>query len=244
MDAIDDLRARYGRYSDRELELLLAVDGEGLSPEARQVLAEEAGRRGLVTSAALAAPLVQPPASRIDVWHYPKARIGARLLATIIDSVVGIFMPVFAGIIGVATSHGKLTVVNVLLLISSVVWAVYYNFTKDGHDNGRSIGKRWMGLMVVNIKTNKPCSIGESSLRALMLGVLNMLPFGGLIEPMVILFQKEGRRVGDMVAGTQVIEARLYDPDSSMPPGLGAEAPTIRDCADSFPVPRDRPRAR
>lgn len=213
MDAIDELRARYGRYCDRELEVLLAGEGYGLPPEARQALAEEAGRRGLATAAAVEAPLVRPPASPTDVWHYPKARIGKRLMAWIIDDVVGILMPVMAGVIGVVTSHGKLTVVNVALLIASVVWAIYYNFTKDGHDNGRSIGKRAMGLMVVNIKTNEPCSMGESSLRALMLGVLNAVPFvGGLIEPLVMLVQADGRRVGDMVAETQVIDAQLYDP--------------------------------
>src|SRR5690348_5083174 len=215
MDAIDDLRARYGRYSDRELEQLLADKADGLSPEARQALAEEAGRRGMANSV-LAVPLVQPPTSPLDVWHYPKARIGARFLASIIDTVVGIMMPIFASGIGIITAHGKLNPVNVALLISSIVWAIYYSFTADGHDNGRSIGKRAMGLMVVNIKTNKPCTMGESSLRALMLGILNAAPLvGSFIEPLVILIQRDGRRVGDMVAGTQVIDAKLYDPDAA-----------------------------
>ena len=214
MPTIDELRARYGRYSDTELQSLLTASADGLTPEARQALGEEAVRRGLPLSPAIAtAPLVRPPSSPDSVWHYPKARIGVRLLAYLIDMWIGILMPVIAAAIGFFAAHGKLSTINGLLLISSVIWAVYYNFTKDGHDNGRSYGKRAMGLMVVNIKTNQPCTVGESSLRALMLGVLNAAPFvGSLIEPLVMLVQQDGRRIGDMVAGTQVIDVKLYDP--------------------------------
>lgn len=213
MDTLDQLRARFGRYSDLDLERLLTTAGDGLPPESRQVLVEEAVRRGLTSMRVPMAPVVQSPSRPGDVWHYPKARVGARFLASIIDTVIGIMLPVLAGTIGFITAHGRLMTINGLLLLSSIVWAIYYNFTKDGHDQGRSIGKRAMGLMVVNIKTNEPCTKGESSLRALMLGILNAVPFiGTLIEPLVILVQSDGRRVGDMVAGTQVIDATCYDP--------------------------------
>jgi uncharacterized RDD family membrane protein YckC len=213
---LDELRTRYGRYSDGELQSLLAMAATSLTPEARQVLGEEAARRGL------AAPLVASSSSAVrapigigDVWHYPKASLWSRFVAYLIDIVIGIIMPVVAGIIGFASSRGRFSIVNGVLLIASVVWAIYYNFTKDGQNEGRSIGKRAMGLMVVNIKTNRPCSIGESSLRALMLGVLNAVPVvGSLIEPLIVLVQEDGRRVGDMVAGTQVIDATLYNPEA------------------------------
>jgi uncharacterized RDD family membrane protein YckC len=161
-------------------------------------------------------PVVRPPVGPGGVWHYPKARLGARFVAYLIDTWIGIFMPVIASLIGFIGSHGRFSALNGLLLVSSIVWAIYYNFTKDAHDNGRSIGKRAMGLMVVNIKTNLPCSVGESSLRALMLGLLNAVPMvGSLIEPIVVCAQQDGRRLGDMAAGTQVIDARLYDPSGT-----------------------------
>ena len=144
-------------------------------------------------------------------WTYPKARVGARLLAYIIDMVIGIMLPLVAAGIGMASSRGSLTFINILLLISSVAWAIYYTFTKDAYDEGRSIGKRAMGLMVVNITTNEPCSTGESALRALLKGLLNAVPFiGWLIEPLFIVVSDNGRRVGDLVASTQVIEASDY----------------------------------
>lgn len=211
MNTLDDLRTQYGRYSDRELRMLLAGDAASLTAEARQALAEEAMRRGMVGQME-PAPLVRPPANADDVWHYPKAPLGKRFVALLIDSFFGIAMPVIAGLIGVVTSHGRMNAINVMLLVSSVLWAIYYNFTKDGHDDGRSFGKRVMGLMVVHIKTNRPCTMGQSALRALLLMALNWVPLlGTMIEPLVAIVQPDGRRVGDMAAGTQVIEARLFD---------------------------------
>ena len=216
MNTLDDLRARYGRYSDQELRLLLAAEGDGLTAEARQALGEEAARRG-ITVPIEPISLVRPPANAADVWHYPKAPLGKRFVALLIDSFFGIAMPVIAGVIGFVGSRGGVNMINFMLLVSSVLWAIYYNFTKDGHDNGRSYGKRATGLMVVNIKTNEPCTMGRSSLRALMLMVLNSVPFfGTLIEPLVALIQQDGRRLGDMVADTQVIESRLYDRDAGL----------------------------
>jgi uncharacterized RDD family membrane protein YckC len=216
VNTVDELRARYGRYSDGELQSLLVAEAAALTPEARQALGEVAARRGLAAPTLVAsAPPVRPPTIPGGLWHYPKASLGSRFVAYLIDIVIGILMPVVAGIIGFASSRGGFSIVNGVLLIASIVWAIYYNFTKDGQNEGRSIGKRAMGLMVVNIKTNKPCSIGESSLRALMLGVLNAIPaVGSLIEPLIVLVQEDGRRVGDMVAGTQVIDAKLYNPNA------------------------------
>jgi uncharacterized RDD family membrane protein YckC len=217
VNTLDELRARYGRFSDRDLELLLTADGGGLTPEARQALGEEAARRG-ITSGTVVTPGVVP--TRVDGrWHYPKARVGARFVAYIIDGFIGVMLPVMAAVIPLVSSHGKVTIANGILLGLSIIWAIYYSFTKDAYDNGKSIGKRTVGLMVVNISTNKPCTKGESALRALMLGVMSAIPFvGTLVEPLVLLVNQDGRRVGDMVAGTQVIEAKAYDPDRDASP--------------------------
>jgi uncharacterized RDD family membrane protein YckC len=213
VNTLDELRAQYGRSSDQELRRLLAVDGDGLTAEARQAIGEEAARRGII--GASVAPLARVPLLVAGKWSYPKARVGARFVAYLIDGFIGIMLPVMAAAIPLISSRGRITTVNGILLLSSIAWAFYYSFTKDAYDNGKSIGKRAMGLMVVNITTNKPCSKGESALRALMLGIMSAVPFvGTLVEPLVLLVNRDGRRVGDMVAGTQVIEAKQYDPDA------------------------------
>lgn len=149
------------------------------------------------------------PAARSS---YPKARVFARLIAKLIDVYIGVAMPIIASAIGLAmSSKSGISVVNVLLLISSIVWAIYYTLTKDAHNGGRSMGKRAMKLMVVNVMTGQPCSTGESATRAFVAGLVGLLPFiGWAIEPGFVLFSGDGRRLGDKAAGTQVIERETY----------------------------------
>src|SRR5436305_10629030 len=136
---------------------------------------------------------------------YPKARVFRRFIAKLIDAYIGVGMPIMASMIGLAlSSKSGVSVVNVLLLISSFVWGIYYTLTKDAHNEGRSMGKRAMKLMVVNVKTNRPCSMGESATRAFIGGLVGVVPFiGWAIEPGLVLFSQDGRRVGDKAAGTQ-----------------------------------------
>src|SRR4030095_15927483 len=96
------------------------------------------------------------------------------------------------------------TMVLRLLFFSGVAWALYYSFAKDGHAGGQSIGKKQVGLMVVNLATNQPCSRIESGSRTIVMVVLGAIPFFGfLIEPIVALAANDGRRLGDRLAGTQ-----------------------------------------
>lgn len=208
MDTIDELRERYSRYSDRELQVLLATGPSGLVPPARQALEEEIARRGLrVDETALAV-----------IPRYAKASIGSRFLAYVIDSVVGP-LPFLVGIIGVLIFAPRYqpSILDFFFLIASFCWAIYYSFVKDGRGEGQSIGKKMLNLMVVNTTTNRPCTKGESSMRALVWMVTNFVPFvGWLIEPIAALASADGRRLGDRAAHTQVIDARTYQRD----PGL------------------------
>jgi uncharacterized RDD family membrane protein YckC len=69
-------------------------------------------------------------------------------------------------------------------------------------------------LRVINATTNEPCSTSESMVRQLDLFFLQWVPvIGWLVEPIVALAAEDGRRLGDRAAGTQVIEARDYQPN-------------------------------
>jgi uncharacterized RDD family membrane protein YckC len=92
-----------------------------------------------------------------------------------------------------------------IALITSI-WAIWYAFTKDGRENGQSIGKKAMGLMVVNLNTNLPCTRGKSALRAL----LWIIPYISLIDCIMVLVSDDGRRIGDYLANTQVIAVSSY----------------------------------
>lgn len=92
-----------------------------------------------------------------------------------------------------------------------------YLLISDGLFNGRSIGKYLIGLRVVSIVTNEPCSIKESIVRNAPLGagvLLSKLPWIGWIfitavsamEFLILLGSKDGMRIGDEIAKTAVIE--------------------------------------
>lgn len=93
-----------------------------------------------------------------------------------------------------------------------------YLLISDGLFDGRSIGKKLMGLKVVSITANEPCSMKESIMRNATLGaglLLYKLPWIGWVfivlvsalEFLMLLGSKDGMRLGDEIAKTIVIAA-------------------------------------
>ena len=215
----DELRVHYGRLSDDDLRSLASVDAENLTPEARQALSNELARRALRVATALPVPEAEVvrPSTPTGEWRYPKARLGARFLAYIIDILVGSIPAVIVIGIGFAVMpRGRgFNPIGVVAMLLGVGWIIYYGFTKDGWSGGQSLGKKAMDLMVVDVRTNRPCTVGQSALRTLILFLFNfVLGLGWLIEGIVVLATQNGRRVGDLAAGTQVIDTSAYLPSA------------------------------
>ena len=83
----------------------------------------------------------------------------------------------------------------------SVGWAslavlVIYVMFKDGA-NGQSIGKRLLGIQVLEKHSGEPCSLPRSLIR-------NMFYSMGIID-WIFALGKEQRRLGDQAAGTCVV---------------------------------------
>jgi uncharacterized RDD family membrane protein YckC len=100
----------------------------------------------------------------------------------------------------------------VLLLLSKVLpsdstipmvamWLIFIGYTlmADGMFNGQSIGKKFMGLYVIDAKTNEPCTYAKSVLR-------NVTYILGVID-WIFIIGKERRRLGDRLASTRVMMA-------------------------------------
>jgi uncharacterized RDD family membrane protein YckC len=128
---------------------------------------------------------------------YQKANLFKRLVADFIDTLC-IVIIVFIAYIVIKDNDEYAPIV-------SAGCGLYYFFTKDGFSNGQSIGKQIMGLMVVNLATNLPCTTNISFLRQIIL--LMALP----VEIVMLFTQKQRRRLGDFAAKTQVIEATEYE---------------------------------
>lgn len=196
---------RVDQMSDDELRALVLADARALPPMQREALRAELDRRlGPVSGVTIVAP--QPVV-------YPKAPVGERFVASVVDKVLSYGPLLATGILTALSGGGFETVVGWIAIALSFVWMAYYNFTKDGREGGQSIGKRMFGLMVVHIPTNAPCTKGQSALREIVKIAFGMVPLlGWLIEPIKILSNDKGQRFGDEAAHTQVIRARDYQP--------------------------------
>ena len=97
---------------------------------------------------------------------------------------------------------------------------IVYLLICDGLFEGRSIGKRLIGLEVVVRDTRQACSFRESILRNFHFGIglmLMKIPLIGILIALIILgFEgllmigdHKGIRLGDEIAKTQVVEERL-----------------------------------
>ena len=137
---------------------------------------------------------------------YPKATVLNRFIAKLID----VFLAAAAA--EVIASVGFLA-------------GVAYLFVADGFAGGRSIGKRLIGLQTVLTEIRGPAGFRESIIRNIPFAVAQLLfavPYVGWLasaaivgfEAMLIIGNEQGRRLGDELAGTQVLDAgRMALPD-------------------------------
>lgn len=159
-------------------------------------------------------------------YIFPKASIGKRFLAALIDGLVtiGLSIPsiVFV-VIGISKStnydYNNYSSDNSLNALYFYFFAVLfyilpitYNFIKDGLGKGQSIGKKSVNLMVINLDTNTYCGKGKSFLRNFISSIVAFIPFiGWLIEPILVIVSEDGRKLGDKAANTQVIEKNQFN---------------------------------
>jgi len=100
-----------------------------------------------------------------------------------------------------------------------------YLLIGDGFFDGRSIGKKLIGLRVVSADTYSPCTFRDSVLRnsTLALGyfLFHTLWLGWvfillviILEFIVLLGSRNGMRIGDEIAKTLVIDSPVNNPQA------------------------------
>ncbi|NOS77224.1 MAG: hypothetical protein HOP35_04710 [Nitrospira sp.] len=149
---------------------------------------------------------VGPVAKLIEGAVYPKAYVLNRFIAKLID----VFIVVAAD--EVAPPVGFLS-------------GLAYILIADGFAGGRSIGKRLVGLQTMRLDVRETAGFRESIIRNVPFGLAQLLfavPYVGWIgsvavlafESVLIVGNEHGRRLGDEVARTQVLDAgQLAVPD-------------------------------
>ena len=150
--------------------------------------------------------------------RYPKAPLGKRFLAYLLDKFIklGLAIPAIIFIVKGAIQlkeYGKSeeAILTLVVGVALCLLPLVYVFIKDGLGKGQSWGKQAVGLMVVYLPNNTPCTIGQSCLRGLVGVLLKLVPVvGRLIEPIMVLADSDGRRLADKAANTQVIDENLF----------------------------------
>jgi uncharacterized RDD family membrane protein YckC len=169
------------------------------------------------------------PISTYDPLDAPAAVAGKpdpvkRFLAALIDGVIA---GVISGVLGALAG-------NIGSAIGTLLAAAYI-LTRDGlnHDlaPGRSVGKKLMGLapvrldgmpMTLDVSIKRNITLAAASIvtgigtlfLALGMGFLGgavyilslVVGLLGLVEAILVLVDKDGRRLGDKYAGTQVVQ--------------------------------------
>ncbi len=162
-----------------------------------------------------------------------KADLVKRLIAALIDAIISA-IPMPIPVIGPIIGAGYMLTKD----------AIVYELTQNEDFKNRSIGKKLMNLEVsvlgsqkdvdwaISIRRNIPLAIGSIIAIVPIIGWIIaaiVAPIIGLIEIILVLSDKAGRRLGDKFAETQVIEVapaaeatepepELKNPDPVDPP--------------------------
>ena len=164
----------------------------------------------------------------------PKAPNGRRLVAALIDGVVGaapaLLIPLAFLLARDADAPFGFGPVPLAILAATLVaaaWGAAYFLAKDGF-GGRGLGKRAAGLIVVQRETNAPCTLWPAVLRQLVWAGLGAVPLvGWLVEPIAVLAREDGRRVGDLAAGTQVVTVEAHEAERARREAMLLHAPPV-----------------
>jgi uncharacterized RDD family membrane protein YckC len=120
---------------------------------------------------------------------YPKADVGRRVSAATVDGLL-----VTTALMLYRTSESMLFVFAGVLyvLLRDAMW-------------GRSVGKFFFGLVVINLETGRPCGRDASLSRNVLLVLPGANVVAAFLEAATIVRDPQGQRLGDRFAQTQVV---------------------------------------
>jgi uncharacterized RDD family membrane protein YckC len=139
------------------------------------------------------------------------AERGTRLGATLIDGLIVGALPVILMLVGgglsAASGAGGNAGMGVGMLVAFAWLAALgiYQLWSLG-TRGQTLGKRWMGIKIVKLD-GAPVTFGTAViLRALVPGLLGVVPGFGLID-VLFIFRDDRRCLHDLIASTKVVVA-------------------------------------
>ncbi len=167
------------------------------------------------------------------VFDYEVAGLGSRFLAALLDTLLilalqvlnAVLFAVASGALSRAGRSVQLWLVAAAGLLGFVLlWGYYVLFETIW--SGQSPGKRWTGLRVIR-SDGTPIGLVEAVIRNLV-RLVDFLPLYYGIGVVTMFINSQGRRLGDLAAGTLVVrdrpgvtlESLAAGPALSVPPQL------------------------
>jgi uncharacterized RDD family membrane protein YckC len=148
-------------------------------------------------------------------FGYQIAGIGSRFLASLLDTTIVVLLQVVILIvlalilrsIDGSTFADQISawVYAIFGLVAATFYWGYYIFFEMLW-NGQSPGKRWVGLRVIRAD-GTPITLSESLIRNLA-RLVDFLPAAYGIGIVTMFIDKQSRRLGDLAAGTLVVQDR------------------------------------
>ena len=148
-------------------------------------------------------------------FGYQIAGIGSRFLASLLDTlIVGLLQIVILIVLTLvirmfdgSVFSGQISawVYAIFGLVAAIFYWGYYVFFEMLW-NGQSPGKRWVGLRVIR-SDGTPITLSEALIRNLA-RLVDFLPAAYGIGIVTMFIDKQSRRLGDLAAGTLVVQDR------------------------------------
>lgn len=131
-------------------------------------------------------------------YQKPKnlAGLGRRWGGQIIDTLITYFLILFVGRLAEFIGLPP----NVVAVLALGTGVVYYLFS-DAMPNGQSLGKKLLGMSVIDERSYLNCNLYQSFIRNITTPFLNILDW-------IFIFFGSRKRLGDMLASTIVIRVR------------------------------------
>jgi uncharacterized RDD family membrane protein YckC len=127
------------------------------------------------------------------------ASLGDRLLATLIDSLVGMALIVVAA--GLMHLWEGAAVLGLLAILGLIAYQCMLLVQK-----GQTIGKAARGIRIVKLGTQENGGFMTNILlRSIANAVLSVIPFYALVD-ILFIFREDRRCLHDLLAGTEVIK--------------------------------------
>ena len=147
-----------------------------------------------------------PPATatQAEAAVGPRAGFGRRLLAALLDGILlGVIGAILGGILGGILGDSGAALANVL----GIAIGIAYYGTLEGGPRGQTLGKRALGIRVIDFNAGGPIGFGRAVIRYLA-RILSFLPL--LLGYFWMLWDKQSQTWHDKLSTAVVVPESAY----------------------------------